>query len=91
MPKSFTIHDLPKEERPRTDGMPYAMDTRGELGEWRGRLMHNPGLRVFIGADPDFPGLSQISRNFDAALKTSFPIAATMEELAARACLGKSS
>ena len=34
---------LPEESKmnPRSDGLPYAMDTRGELGEWRGQLMHN--------------------------------------------------
>lgn len=61
-------------EQPRTDGLPYAMDTRGELGEWRGRLMHNPRLRVVIGAEAGFPGLSQIERNFKLALGNGFKI-----------------
>lgn len=71
-----------KEERP--DGMPYAMDTRGEIGEWRGHLQHNPNLRVVIGAEKDFPGLRTIKRNFELALP-GFPIYDTMEEVVEKA------
>lgn len=81
---------LPCESRtaPRNDGHPYAMDTRGELGEWRGRLMHNPNLRVVIGAESDFPGLSQIQRNFDFATGSHFPIYSTLTETVT-AAIGK--
>jgi hypothetical protein len=68
----------------RTDGL-YARDTRGELGEWRGRLMANPKLNVVIGAEPDFPGISVIERNFSLALGLSFPIHRTLEETVAAA------
>lgn len=67
---------------PRSDGLPYAMDTRGELGEWRGRLMYNSRLSVVVGAEENFPGLSQIQRNFDQALGRDFPICGSMEETA---------
>ena len=67
-------------ENPRTGDEPYAMDTRGELGEWRGRLMSDPKLRVVIGAEPDFPGLSQIERNFSLATRSRFPIYGTLKE-----------
>jgi hypothetical protein len=82
-PLGCIIFWLPCEDKtfPRTpeDG-PYAMDTRGELGEWRGRLMHDSNLRVVIGAEPDFPGISQIQRNFNFATKSEFPIYKTLEE-----------
>lgn len=73
---------LPCESKtlPRTGSDPYAMDTRGELGEWRGRLMSNRKLRIVIGAEPEFPGLSQIQRNFDIATSSDFPIYETLEE-----------
>ncbi len=71
---------------PRQDGAPYAMDTRGELGEWRGRLIGNRKVRLVIGAENGFPGLSIIKHNFEAVVP-GFKIASTMEEtleLAAR-------
>lgn len=57
------------------------MDTRGELGEWRGRMMANKKLRVIVGAEPDFPGLSQIARNWNQALRKNIPIRSTLEEV----------
>lgn len=73
---------LPMESKdePRTGEGPYAMDTRGELGEWRGRLMNEPHLKVVIGAEAGFPGLSQIQRNFNFATKTDFPIYGSLSE-----------
>lgn len=67
---------LPEESKmcPRNDGLPYATDTRGELGEWRGQLMHNHFLRVVIGGEKGFPGLDVIVRNFKAAIHPDFPI-----------------
>jgi hypothetical protein len=73
-----------REPRPIEDG-PYAQDTYGELGEWRGRMMCNPSIRFVAGAEATFPGLSQIQRNFDMALGYDFPIRKTMEETAAAA------
>jgi hypothetical protein len=71
-------------KNPRKDGQPYARDTRGEIGEWRGRMMYAPHLRVVMGADQDFPGLSQIKRNFEQVLP-GFKIYDTMEEVVERA------
>jgi len=75
---------LPSESKtePRTDRNPYAMDTRGEIGEWRARLAQEPALQIAIGAEANFPGLSQIQRNFNLALGYKFPIYKTLEETA---------
>lgn len=80
--KGCLIFWLPAENKnnPRGGSEPYAMDTRGELGEWRGRLMHNPKLRIVIGAEEDFSGLSQIQRNFNFAMNSEFPIYTTLAE-----------
>jgi hypothetical protein len=64
----------------RADGQPYARDTYGELGEWRGRLLYNFNLKVVIGAEEGFPGLDVIVRNYREALGEQFPIYRTMEE-----------
>lgn len=73
---------LPCESKanPRTDHNPYAMDTRGEIGEWRGHLMEEPALQIVVGAEANFPGLSQIQRNFNLGLGYKFPICRTLEE-----------
>ena len=74
-----------REARAVSDG-PYAQDTYGELGEWRGRLMRSPfSVRVVVGAEKFFPGLDVIERNFTLALKQPFPIYGTMEETARQA------
>jgi hypothetical protein len=70
-----------KYPKPSSSG-PYAQDTRGELGEWRGRLMADHTLRVVVGADPEFPGLSTLERNFKLAVGESFQIHATMRDTA---------
>ncbi len=74
---------------PRDDGSPYARDTYGELGEWRGRLMHDPTINLVIGAEQDFPGLSVIHRNFKQSINPGFRIHSTMEDVA-RAAIQKS-
>jgi hypothetical protein len=73
---------LPCESKiePRNDHNPYARDTYGELGEWRGRLMANPNLSVVVGAEEKFPGLSVISCNFNRALGREFPIYPTLAD-----------
>lgn len=83
-PTGCIIFWLAEQKEPRPDGLPYAMDTRGEIGEWRGHLMHNPNLRVVIGAEKNFPGLSQIKRNFEYGLP-DFRIYDSMEEVVERA------
>lgn len=72
--------------KPRGDGKPYSMDTRGELGEWRGRMRENPTAKynVIIGAEPKFYGLSTLKRNFDDALGYDFPIYETLIDTAKR-------
>lgn len=57
---------LPNESstHPRTDGNPYAMDTRGELGEWRGRWITDRSVKFFVGGENKFPGLKTIVDNF---------------------------
>lgn len=80
---------LPAESKtkPRTDGM-YACDTRGEIGEWRGRLMGNRNLRVVVGGETDkgkpkgegFYGFDQIERNFKEAVGSDFMIYPTLNE-----------
>jgi hypothetical protein len=75
---------LPKESLkcPRRDGRPYAMNTRGELGEWRGRLSHDPALRVIVGVHEHFPGADTIRAAFAHAVDGSFPIYSTMHDVA---------
>ena len=73
---------LPAESKinPRGGTDPYAMDTRGELGEWRGRLMSDPKrIGVVVGAEMLFPGRDQIKRNFSLAIKSEFHIWSTLE------------
>ena len=73
-----------KEARPVELG-PYGRDTYGEVGEFRGRMMHNPTLRIVIGAEENFSGLDVIERNFRKRLGSDFPFYRTMEETAAAA------
>ena len=67
---------------PRTDGQPYAMDTRGEIGEWRAHFVYNYGVRIAIGADAGFPGLRTIKRNNEGAARGRLPIFDTMGDVA---------
>lgn len=77
---------LPEESKtnPRADGQ-YARDTRGEIGEWRGRLMANPILKVAVGGEEGFSGFDQIMRNFKSAVGQNFPIYSTLDETVAAA------
>jgi hypothetical protein len=52
-------------EHPRMDGNAYGIDTIGELGVWRARLGYQPEFRVVIGAEPEFPRLDLIKRDFE--------------------------
>ena len=70
--------------KPTSHG-PYAQDTRGELGEWRGRLMHDGSLRVVVGGDESFHGFGTIERNFKHALGDCFKVHRTVEAVAAAA------
>jgi hypothetical protein len=68
-------------EHPHPGPEPYAMDTRGELGEWRGRMMHEV-VAFVVGAEDGFSGLSQIQRNFTQALNYEFRIENSLEKTA---------
>ena len=70
--------------KPASHG-PYAQDTRGELGEWRGRLMHDRRLRVVVGGDERFPGFDTMERNFTHAVGGDFKVYRTIQETAAAA------
>ena len=70
--------------KPASHG-PYAQDTRGELGEWRGRLMHDRSLRVVVGGDERFPGFDTMERNFTHAVGEDFKVYRTIQETAAAA------
>jgi hypothetical protein len=78
---------LAAQVEPRKDGSSYGRDTYGEVGEWRAHLMHETSARVVMGAEENFPGLSQIKRNFEQALGSSFRIYDTMQEVAEKAAL----
>ncbi len=75
---------LPEESKikPRVGGGPYATDTRGELGEWRGRMMYDKNARVVIGGESEFPGLDIIKRNFVHALGDDFVLYDSLESVA---------
>ncbi len=62
------------------DAGPYACDTRGEIGELRGRMMHNSKLRVVVGIEEGFPSRSQIERNFKLAVNENFTVYSNLEE-----------
>jgi hypothetical protein len=79
MPAESAAHPKPPAQGP------YAQDTRGELGEWRGRLMHDGGLRVVVGCDPHFPGCDTLTRNFKAVLGEDFTVHSSLEATAAAA------
>ncbi len=68
-------------EKPHPGPEPYAMDTRGELGEWRGRMRHE-SVALVIGGEEKFFGLSQIQRNFTQSLGLVFHIENTLEATA---------
>mgnify|MGYP000063490190 CR=1 FL=1 len=79
---------LPVEDEgcPRDDGCPYAMTTRGEIGEWRGRYMHDRSIKIVVGADNRFKGLRTIHENF-LAIDYNFPIYESIKETIAAAIL----
>lgn len=68
-------------KNPHPGPEPYAMDTRGELGEWRMRMQFQ-GARVVVGGHPEFHGLSQIQRNFTEVLGYAFTIHPSMDATA---------
>jgi len=77
---------LPKEskEKPRTSGA-YASATRGEIARWSVELKYNPHYRIVVGAEPEFPDLSEIHRNFIADQYSSVQFYSTLAETVAAA------
>ncbi len=72
--------------RKKEDG-PYARDTYGELGRWsiRNSYQINPlgkdkNVKMIVGAEENFPGLSVIKKNLDDDHGKNFPIYTTLEE-----------
>lgn len=65
---------------PRDDGEAYARESRGEIAEWRTHLVYRPDFRFVMGAEREFPGLSQIRRNFELSLP-DFRIYDTMADV----------
>lgn len=82
--QSCIIFWLPCESEiePRNDGNPYAMETRGEIAEWRTHKTYNRKVPLVVGAEPGFPGLSSIQRNFNLALGHEFRIYDSLDEVA---------
>ena len=52
-------------EFPRNDGLPYAGDTRGELGRWTTLAMCFNSNSVLIGAHLEFLGINVIRKNLE--------------------------
>ncbi|MBX4189005.1 hypothetical protein KW785_00205 [Candidatus Parcubacteria bacterium] len=73
---------LPCEDKinPRNDGQPYARDSYGEIGEWRGRMMCDKTLHFCLGAEEGFPGLDVMKSNFELALNRRFTIYGSLDE-----------
>ena len=73
---------LPNESKvnPRTDGA-YATDTRGEIGRWSIELKYNPTYRIVVGAEPEFPSLDVLHRNFNFDQGKDVVFYKTLEEL----------
>lgn len=73
---------LPNESKihPRSDGA-FATDTRGEIGRWSVEQKYNPDFRVVVGAQLEFPSLSQIQRNFSLDQDKEVTFFGTLEEV----------
>jgi hypothetical protein len=81
-PKGCAIYWLPAESatKPRSDGKPYAMNTRDEVGFLRGRIMYDRnGIRYVLGIDPEFPGRKAIVANYKKRLR-HFDVYDSLEE-----------
>lgn len=70
--------------RPKDQG-PYAQDTYGELGMWRTLASLDKSIKLVIGAEECFPGLSVLKANLDADFGYSFPICEMLDETARNA------
>lgn len=91
---------LPEESktlpRPKKDG-PYAQDTYGELGRWSIKSSRpdifsfhqaegkSRRVNLVIGAEPTFPGLATIKKNYSDDHKYEFPLWYDLETTIVRA------
>lgn len=86
--KGCIIFWLPEESRtnprPASAGA-YATDTRGELGRWSVEQKYNPGYNIVVGAEENFPSLSQIKRNWIADQEHHVVFPDTIESLVEKA------
>jgi hypothetical protein len=57
----------------------YARDTRGELGEWRGRMAYDKEVKIVIGGEEGFDGFDIIKRNF-LAVNPNLKFYSSLEE-----------
>lgn len=73
---------LPEESKtnPRKGGRPYACGSRDELGEWRGRLIYDPSIKLVIGAEERFPLLGPIVCSYQAVCGKDFQVHNSLEE-----------
>lgn len=68
--------------RPHPGPEPFAMDTRGEIARWSVHKKYNPAVRMVVGANLHFHGLSQIQRNINHDLGYEFSVHSTIQETA---------
>ena len=82
---------LPCESKtePRKDGHPYGLDSRSELGEWRGRYVerkllapHQPNYNLAIGTESGFLGERTVRQNFE---DVGMSLCSSMNETAKKA------
>ncbi len=73
---------------PRKDGKPYAMDTRGETGEWRGAVRWCPHkVRVVMGGEHNYPGIDTVCRNNNLATNGRLVTYTTLHETVLQAVI----
>lgn len=73
---------LPEEDKfyPRTDGCPYAMMTRDEIGRGREVKRQVPNSGIVMGGENSFPGIAEIERYNNIILGEGIlPINPTLE------------
>ncbi len=70
--RGCAVYYLPLESgtEPRSDGQPYGMMSRLEVGLLLGRLMYDRNkIRFVLGIDPEFPGRKAIVANYKKRLR----------------------
>ncbi len=72
LPQGCAVYWLPVESatEPRSDGNPYAMNSRTEVGLLLGRMMYDRNkIRYVLGIEPEFPGRKAIIANYKKRLR----------------------